>query len=275
MIGVHIVKAGLLASGWYARRLERDTFPGVAVLCYHGIRPSASDAGDTPFAGLHVDAETFDAHCRLIAESCDPIDLTTFSAAREGRGPLPARPVLITFDDGYRSVFELARPILRQHHMPATMFICSEPVRRQRLFWFDAVARARGPAAVADLRERPDAEWRRAAAEHDTPAAAAPQIAPMTEEQVRQLAAEGFTIGVHTASHARLAGSPIRVQRHELSSCRAALEEWTGSPVTAVAYPFGAPHRDYTDETLAIAASLGFAAGFTTHNAFARPTEPP
>jgi fluoride ion exporter CrcB/FEX len=73
---------------------------------------------------------------------------------------------------------------------------------------------------------------------------------------------------------ARLAGSPIGVQRHELASCRAALEEWTGSPVISVAYPFGAPHRDYTDETLAIAASLGFAAGFTTHSAFARPTEP-
>ena len=32
-----LVKQGLLGSGHYPRRLRRDTFPGVAVLCYHGI----------------------------------------------------------------------------------------------------------------------------------------------------------------------------------------------------------------------------------------------
>jgi peptidoglycan/xylan/chitin deacetylase (PgdA/CDA1 family) len=266
------VKTGLLASGWYANRLDHSSFPGVLTLCYHGIRESADDS--IPFANLHVTADTFTDQIRMIAETCHPIDMQTFFDAQRYGGPLPARPVLITFDDGYRSVFELARPILLQHHVPATMFICSEPVQRQRLFWFDAVARARGPAAVADLRERPDAEWRKAAADDETPAAAAPEIAPMTEGQVRELAEQGFTIGVHTASHARLAGSPGAVQRDELVSCRSALESWTGRPVNSIAYPFGMPHADYNDETLAIAASLGFVAGFTTRGDFTRPSEP-
>ncbi len=188
--------------------------------------------------------------------------------------PLPERPVLVTFDDGYRSVFELARPSLLRHKVPAAMFICSEPVRRQRLFWFDAVARARGAAAVADLRDQPDGEWRRAAAEDDAPASAAPAIAPMTEAQVRQLADEGFAIGVHTASHARLAGLSATAQREELASCRTALESWTGRPINSVAYPFGSPGTDYSDETVAIADALGFTAGFTTRGDFARPSEP-
>jgi peptidoglycan/xylan/chitin deacetylase (PgdA/CDA1 family) len=267
------VKTGLLASGWYANRLGHSAFPGVLTLCYHGLRESAGDQ-DIPFANLHVIAGIFAEQIRMIAETCHPIDLQTLCDARAHGHPLPARPVLVTFDDGYRSVFELARPVLLKHKVPATMFICSEPVRLQRLFWFDAVMRERGAIAFAELRDRPDAQWRQAAAEDDTAADAAPLIAPMTEAQVRQLAAEGFTIGVHTASHARLAGSPADVQRHELASCRAAIEAWTGQPVISVAYPFGAPHRDYTDETLAIAASLGFAAGFTTHGAFARPSEP-
>jgi hypothetical protein len=42
----------------------------------------------------------------------------------------------------------------------------------------------------------------------------------------------------------------------------------------ALAYPFGAPREDYTEETVAIAASLDFRAGFTTRNDFARTTEP-
>jgi peptidoglycan/xylan/chitin deacetylase (PgdA/CDA1 family) len=269
------VKTGLMASGWYANRLGHATFPGVLTLCYHGLRQSAGDEDRIPFANLHVLAGIFAEQIRMIAETCHPIDLQTFCDAHAHGRPLPARPVLVTFDDGYRSVFELARPILLKHKVPATMFICSEPVRLQRLFWFDAVMRARGAAAFAEVRDQDDAQWRKAAAEDDTPADAVPQLAPMTEAQIRQLADEGFTIGVHTASHARLAGSPVEVQRHELASCRADLEAWTGRAVTAVAYPFGAPHRDYTNDTLAIAASLGFTAGFTTHGAFARSSEPP
>ena len=268
------VKTALLASGWYATRLGRDAFPGVLGLCYHGVRESPADDGSVPFANLHVVAATFDAQCRMIADTCHPIDLATFCEARANGRALPDRPVLITFDDGYRSVFELARPILRRYKIPATVFVCSDPVRRQRLFWFDAVTRALGPAAFDALRALPNEEWRKAAEEHDTPASAAPHLAPMTEAQVRQLADEGFTIGVHTASHAPLAHAPADVQRRELESCRSALESWTGQRIDTVAYPFGAPRADYNEETIAIAASLGFTAGFTTRNDFARPGEP-
>jgi peptidoglycan/xylan/chitin deacetylase (PgdA/CDA1 family) len=267
-------KTALLATGWYGHRLGRETFPGVAGLCYHGIRESPDDDGSVPFANLHVVEKTFDEQCRMIAHTCHPIDLATFCDAQATGSRLPERPVLITFDDGYRSVFELARPILLRHKIPATVFVCSEPVRRQRLFWFDAVTRALGPGTVARLRALPNEAWRTAALEHDTPAGAAPHLAPMTAEQVGQLADEGFTIGVHTASHAPLAGAPSDVQRHELASCREALESWAGRPVTTVAYPFGAPGADYTDETVAIAARLGFTAGFTTRDGFARAGEP-
>jgi peptidoglycan/xylan/chitin deacetylase (PgdA/CDA1 family) len=269
------VKAGLLASGWYATRLERDTFPGVLALCYHGIRADKSDVDRFPLANLHMAAETFDAHCRVIAETCHPIDLQTFCDAQVSGRALPDRPVLVTFDDGYRSVFELARPILLRYKIPAAVFVCSEPVRCQRLFWFDAVARAAGSAVVAALLSQPDNAWRRAADEHEAPAADAPWLAPMTVDQVRQLADEGFAIGVHGASHAPLARLSADLQRDELESCRSALESWTGHRVPTLAYPFGAPRADYTPETVGIATSLGFFAGFTTYNDFARQAESP
>ena len=149
-------KAGLLASGWYANELEDQTFPGVLALCYHGIRASADDDPGMPFANLHVFEETFAAQCRMLAQTCHPIDLATFCEARATGRELPRRPVLMTFDDGYRSVFELARPILLQHNIPATMFVCSEPIRDQRLFWFDAVASALGADAVNEARALPN-----------------------------------------------------------------------------------------------------------------------
>src|SRR5207244_3940026 len=118
------------------------------------------------------------------------------------------------------------------------VYVCSEPVRQQQLFWFDAVARTLGPDAVDALRACPGEQWRVIADQHETPAAAAPQLAPLTDAQVRQLADEGFAIGVHTASHAPLANASAIVQRGELESCRSALESWTGQPANTLAYPF-------------------------------------
>ena len=46
--------------------------------------------------------------------------------------PLPARAVLITFDDGYRDNLENAVPILSQHGYPAVLFVPDRLSRRTR-----------------------------------------------------------------------------------------------------------------------------------------------
>jgi len=267
-----LVKASLLAGGWYSRRLKADTLPGVLVLCYHGIRAAATPAENLPFANLHVDAETFESHCRVVAETCHPIALDDWRAARRGLRPLPNRPVLITFDDGYRSVYELARPILKRLAIPAVMFVCSAPIRRQELFWFDAAARSEGESAVAERIERDPPG---ASQSFQTAAGAGDPLAPMTSAQVAELADDGFEIGVHTATHAPLGRLSQASQRHELQSCRDALVEWTGAPVRALAYPWGRAGIDYTDETMRIAAEVGFDTAFTTQPQFATADAPP
>jgi peptidoglycan/xylan/chitin deacetylase (PgdA/CDA1 family) len=45
-----------------------------------------------------------------------------YAALEEGR-PLPAKPVMITFDDGYRDVLWHAAPVLHRLHMPATEYV--------------------------------------------------------------------------------------------------------------------------------------------------------
>ena len=96
----------------------------------------------------------------------------------------------------------------------------------------------------------------------------------MTAAQVAQLAAEGFTIGAHTASHARLA-RPRQSTCNVTSSnlCRDTLEGWTGQRSMSLAYPLGQPRRDYNDETLASAGERSaFAAAFTHPRRFCRST---
>jgi len=264
------VKTSLLACGWYAMRLRRDRLPGVLVCCYHGVRSVTWRGDERSFPHLHVAPATFEAHLRTFRTMCHPISLDDWRAAIAGIRRLPDRPVLVTFDDGYRSVFDIARPLLKRYRVPASIFACSTPIGRQHLFWFDALARARGESAVRSAKASADRNRLRA----DEPAASDDPLAPMTVDQLKQLADEGFEIGAHTATHAQLSGAEAAIQRDELTLCRDSLASWIGGPVRALAYPWGTPGVDYTPETVRIAADLGFDFAFTTRHGFATDSEP-
>jgi peptidoglycan/xylan/chitin deacetylase (PgdA/CDA1 family) len=267
-------KRGLLAVGHYRRVLRRTRFPGVVVLCYHALRTDEAPAGTMPFENLHVRASTFDRHCRLAHDTCDPISLDDWRAAIDGRAPLPPRPVLVTFDDGYRSVLTIGAPILASHRLPAVVFACSEPIEQRRLLWFDEVAATQGEDAVQQWKTRDYGDWRRActstaAVRDDDPRAL------LTPDEVAALSRQpGIEIGAHTARHPILAHAAAAAQRAEIEESRAALEQWTGTPVRAFAYPNGRPNVDYTAETVAILGELGFDFGFTMRPAFAIRGEP-
>ena len=107
--------------GQPARRPEdRPAAAGVRplVLMYHGIgeRPAAAD----PY-NLFVPAADLAAHLTsLLDRGWRPLRLSEFLAG--GLGP---RRFLVTFDDGYRSVHDLAMPMLAELGVPATVFVCA------------------------------------------------------------------------------------------------------------------------------------------------------
>jgi peptidoglycan/xylan/chitin deacetylase (PgdA/CDA1 family)/nucleoid-associated protein YgaU len=92
----------------------------VPVLVYHNI--SAQDKGK-----LSIAARTFDAQIRqLHAEGFQAISLADFVAFTTGRRQLPRKSVLLTFDDGYKSFVQYARPILKDYGFGATLFVYSD-----------------------------------------------------------------------------------------------------------------------------------------------------
>lgn len=271
-----LVKRGLLAAGHYRRALGRSRFPGVVVLGYHGLRRDDAAAGAMAFENLHLRAATFDGHCRVVRDTCDPISLDDWRAALAGTTPLPPRPVLITFDDGYRSVFTIGAPILKTMGLPAAVFVCSDLVERRRLLWFDDLAAREGESAVEPWKTRAYADWMTACAARTQEVKDDDPRALMTPGEVGELSRQpGIEIGSHTARHPILARATAAEQRAEIEDSRAALARWTGRPVRAFAYPNGRPGVDYTAATVAVLAELGFDIAFTTRPAFATPGEPP
>jgi len=91
----------------------------VPVLVYHNV--SAQEKGK-----LSIAVRNFDAQIRqLHAEGFQAVSLTDFLAFTAGRRQLPRKSVLLTFDDGYRSFIQYARPILKDYGFGATLFVYS------------------------------------------------------------------------------------------------------------------------------------------------------
>ena len=273
MISVtNVVKHGLLACGYYRRALVRGTFPGVAVLCYHGVRQDSASRA-FPFDYLHIPASAFEAHCRVLRECCDPISLDDWRAAVDGGPPLPKRPVLLTFDDGYRTVLTRAAPILAAYGLPAAVFVCTAPMASARLLWFDDLAAREGEDSVEEWKSRDYDAWQTAFAETSRPAPDDPR-ALMTPDELAALASmAGIEIGGHTARHPILARASDCQQRQEVVQNLQSIEAWTKKKVRAFAYPNGSPGVDYTDETCAILRGAGVDVAFTTRPAFSVPSE--
>lgn len=262
------VRAALAASGWSATRLRRARWPGVVVVCYHGLR--SSTAVSLPFGSLHVTRDQFERHCRIYATLCHPIALAEWRAHRERGRALPPRPVLVTFDDGYRSVAEFALPVLERYGVPAALFLCTGPIATGERFWFDAVAVAQGEEAAMRLKQAPYEQWRDITAGLRQRASLHDPHAPLDAARVRQLAAHPLLeFGTHTVTHPILARAPRAVQRAEIRESIDAITRWTGRDVLAFAYPNGGT-GDFNDETLAELAEAGIRDAFTTQPSLAR-----
>ncbi|MGW8319672.1 MAG: polysaccharide deacetylase family protein [Candidatus Promineifilaceae bacterium] len=102
----------------------------VPILMYHYISQPPEGA-DIYRQDLSVSPEAFRAQMQfLIDNGYTAIGLEDLSLAVVGKRVLPARPVIITVDDGYRDNYENAFPILRDLGLQATFFIATDFVDR-------------------------------------------------------------------------------------------------------------------------------------------------
>ena len=94
----------------------------VPILVYHNVQP-ASDAGRVRSAELTMRPEVFAAQMQYLKDNNIPVvSLGALVDALQGKGTLPPRAVVITFDDGRVNQYVNALPVLRKHGFTATFF---------------------------------------------------------------------------------------------------------------------------------------------------------
>jgi peptidoglycan/xylan/chitin deacetylase (PgdA/CDA1 family) len=167
---------------------------------------------------------------------------------RRGYRPASAGPLLnaqrtlhVTFDDAFRSIAAVL-PVLERLEVPVTVFACT------------AYADGGRPLDVPELRLRG--------------AGAGDELATLSWDALRELAARGVEIGSHTISHPHLPDLADTDLRRELQLSKDQLESELGRRCRFLAYPYG----EHDLRVRAVAAAAGYAAAFTL-NAPRRPTD--
>jgi len=111
--------SGLMLLSWLVWRvLAREKIPRLRVLMYHKI----SANGDRD--GLTVPVNTLEAQFNyLLKQGYSPLLFSDLLKYTRSRTPLPLKPVLITFDDGYRDNYTVMYPLLKKYGMKANIFL--------------------------------------------------------------------------------------------------------------------------------------------------------
>jgi peptidoglycan/xylan/chitin deacetylase (PgdA/CDA1 family) len=181
-----------------------DGYQTVPVLAYHRF----DDSGRK----LAVSAAQFEAQLAFLTDhGYTVVPLSGLVAFLRGEAPLPRRSVVLTIDDGYRSTYEVAFPLLRKYGHPATVFVYTDFVGRGGLTW-------------DQLREMQDSG--------------------LISIQAHSKTHADLTAGLEGES---LADYRARIAREVLEPAEV-LETHLGAPRTTYAYPYGNTNRPVVEE---------------------------
>jgi peptidoglycan/xylan/chitin deacetylase (PgdA/CDA1 family) len=213
------------------RRAEaqlRETAEYLPVLMYHRV---ATD-GPADLARYRTAPAAFAEQMRWLRHhGYHAVTSAEIVSHLAGGRPFRGRPVVISFDDGYRDFRDAAWPILRAHDFLAEVMVVTDRV---------------GGAADWDAEYGPTARL-------------------MDWTDIQALALAGVRFGSHMASHSHMAALSTRQIALEAARSRALIERTLGEPCISIAAPFG----EASDRFVRIAEGCGYKAGFTVDPGFA------
>lgn len=176
----------------------------IPILLYHSIAADAS----AQFRKWVVAPHDFSTQMSYLHENgFTPVTVTRLARAMSNhRVPLPDRPVVISFDDGFDDFYSQAFPILDHYGFTATLYVITGYVGGSSQ-WLQSLGEAgRGM---------------------------------LTWEQIAALDAAGVEIGAHSQTHPQLDTLEPGVARDQILGSKLVLEQQLGKRVASFAYPNG------------------------------------
>lgn len=256
----------------------------VLVLCYHRVNILKIDTNL-----LAISPEHFRQHMKYLKEN--------YMIARfeDDWRQLDEQAVVVTFDDGYLDNFQNALPILEELDIPATVFITTGIIGKNRELWWDELENVLLDGNIFPSKfhledDRFDCVWDTHSYEMRMNCYNAihylmknfidvkkreqwmlqlwnwrgkePQVRcknlTVSKEICKELGkSKLISIGAHTVSHPSLKSLDTDAQRTEIKESLENISEIINRRVNIFSYPFGMKDIDYSSETVKICKELG------------------
>ena len=218
--------------GWYNYRLNAvptetgfEPIKGIPVLMYHKVSPDTRTGG----LGLRVPPEDFDWEMQYLKKNnYHTVSLGNVLDYFQSGKALPQKPIVITFDDGYKDNYQYAYPILKKYDYTATVFVVTSIIGKTNEF---------------DVKKHLQ-----------------PENKMMDWSEIKSLATGGITIGSHTLTHPHLTQISQTEARQEIMESKNVLEKGLGKEVQFFCYPYG----DNNDTVAKMVKEIGYRAAVTT-----------
>jgi len=214
-----------------------DQTAQVIIFCYHRL------VDKIRYPGTEITPAAFEAQMKELKDSgITVIPMQDLLAWKRGEKNIPPRAAVVTFDDGWKSQYEVAWPIMKKYGYPFTMFIYTEGVRGGSLGGGEAITWEQ----LADMRDNGvDIEAHSA-----------------THQDLR----EGHTIMLASTGGKRTKTKLTGPQyeqwvQNEVVGCKQLLEQRLGIKVNCFAVPFG----NYNEHVKELARNAGYEAMFTVY----------
>lgn len=174
-------------------RLIPSDGPRIFVLCYHSI---SNDGWD-----FSVRPEEFKKQINYLSENYKFISLNDLSLYLRGIRKIDKPSVVVTFDDGYKNIFQV-KSFLQSKGVKPAIFILSD----------------RKNASRDELGTHTDF---------------------LSKNEIKKLVSEGWEVGCHTATHPAIEKLNLREIKKEIVDSKLQLESELGLPVKYFAFPKG------------------------------------
>jgi len=268
----------------------------VIVLGYHALE-TPDFLKDT--LGIKFNKSDFYEQIKFLAKYHPVISVSDLLKSLICEKKLPDNSVVITFDDGYRDVYDIALPVLKHFGLPATAFLTTACIGSGRSLWTNVFYRFMASSHVNSMQFQFPGETFNT---YDLSSEESVQIStlklsgklkklkpslrdqilqqlaealnvdpdydpheelPMLDwDQVKELFEHGINIGSHTATHPILTRCCSDLQREELEVSKHTIETYIDSECSTIAYPNG-QIGDFNEITIDIVKDVGYKAAFT------------
>jgi len=256
-----------------------DNHNKLRVLTYHRIIDPTDDFIQHRGV-ISAIPENFERQVKFLVKNYNLISFDHLKQAVNAEIRLPKRPLIITFDDGYKDNYTNAFPILQKYGASATFFLTTGFLDGCNTPWWDGLARALQKTTIPkvnlgilgkyslnspkdklltismvnrklknmdDTERIQKIEWIKSklginTQENDR------YNQFMSWDNIMEMDKEGMQFGAHTVTHCNLTKESIKVAKREIIESKKRIEEKLKKDIVAFCYPYG--YKKYLNQDI-------------------------